>query len=640
MRSSHLGTDRGRRWGLGVAAVVGVSVALVALPFVVSTIASAGAAYSDYVIVQTAQIPAGTASSPGVNEAMAECSPGDVAIGGGVDQGNGSSNALITSDGPLIAKAELRTLSISSTSSSNLGSAADGWEAEADDYTSTPASVTSYAVCQPPTGGAVGPTTVIATAAEIAAGLPSVATRAVTCPSGMQATGGGGDVDNPASEAIEGSAPGVSSPQTPTGWSMQFQRLNSSAVTLYIGVICAIQTGLANLTAITATNADAQCPSGSEATGGGLTPPFAPADQLLDSLPLVNGQRPALGTGPVSGWRATDGAIPFTVSAICTSTSSTPPTTSTTSTGSTTSTTLNPSLKPVTRLAGTDRVATAIAVSGAGFPTAGSAKAVVLARSDDFADALAGTPLAIAKGAPLLLTPPNGLDPRVQGEILRVAPRGITVYLLGGSSALAPSIDQAISGLGDTPVRLAGADRFATAVAIAHTGLGDPTKVLEATGLNFPDALSAGSAAGAIGAAILLTDDGQQAAPTAAYLDEHRADARWAVGGQAAAADPSATPLVGSDRFVTSAEVATAFFPAPTVVGAALGTAFPDALPGGAHIGALRGPLLLVEPDAPLPPSVQTYLAGAHAAISAGYLYGGLSAVGDDVRTALAEAIS
>ena len=58
---------------------------------------------------------------------------------------------------------------------------------------------------------------------------------------------------------------------------------------------------------------------------------------------------------------------------------------------------------PVTRLAGTDRIATAVAVSQNSFPT-GNAGAVVLARADDYPDALVGGPLAAAKNAPLLLT--------------------------------------------------------------------------------------------------------------------------------------------------------------------------------------------------------------------------------------------
>src|SRR5690242_17551229 len=67
----------------------------------------------------------------------------------------------------------------------------------------------------------------------------------------------------------------------------------------------------------------------------------------------------------------------------------------------------------VQRVAGPTRIGTAIATSQDEFATGGSARAVVLARADNFPDALAGGPLAAAKGGPLLLTPSNALDPTV-----------------------------------------------------------------------------------------------------------------------------------------------------------------------------------------------------------------------------------
>jgi putative cell wall-binding protein len=83
--------------------------------------------------------------------------------------------------------------------------------------------------------------------------------------------------------------------------------------------------------------------------------------------------------------------------------------------------------KPVTRLAGGDRVATAIAISQNTFPAAGSAKAVVLTAAYAFPDALAGAPLAAAKDGPVLLTDPGLLTRATLTEIERVAPTGSTV---------------------------------------------------------------------------------------------------------------------------------------------------------------------------------------------------------------------
>ena len=59
------------------------------------------------------------------------------------------------------------------------------------------------------------------------------------------------------------------------------------------------------------------------------------------------------------------------------------------------------------RIAGADRIGTSVAVSQLTFPIGGTASAVVLARSDDFPDALTGGPLAAHLHAPVLLTTPT-----------------------------------------------------------------------------------------------------------------------------------------------------------------------------------------------------------------------------------------
>ncbi|MGH9045952.1 MAG: cell wall-binding repeat-containing protein, partial [Acidimicrobiales bacterium] len=92
----------------------------------------------------------------------------------------------------------------------------------------------------------------------------------------------------------------------------------------------------------------------------------------------------------------------------------------------------------------------------------------------------------------------------------------------------------------------------------------------------------------------------------------------------------------GQDLYDTSAAVASTFFAHATVFGAATGVDFPDALSGGVFMGepASRGPVLLVEPSLPLPPSIASYLAG-DTELAHGYLFGGPLAVGNDVLAAL-----
>ena len=282
------------------------------------------------------------------------------------------------------------------------------------------------------------------------------------------------------------------------------------------------------------------------------------------------------------------------------------------------------------RVAGIDRIGTSVAAAQTAFPGAGSAAAVIIVRSDGFADALAGTPLAVAKHGPMLLTAPAALDPTVGTEIRRVLAPGGTVYLLGGPAALSQAVAVAVSALGFTIVRIAGLDRFATATSVASM-FGPPTAIFEADGTTFADALSAGTAAAAAHGVVVLTNGTAVSPVTASFLAANAAAKRYAIGGPAATADRSATPFVGADRFATAVLVAQAFFPSPKAVGLASGVAFPDALAGGAVAGAAQGPIVLVPASGALPASVVGYLSTAAGSATAAWLFGGTTAIAPQV---------
>jgi len=284
----------------------------------------------------------------------------------------------------------------------------------------------------------------------------------------------------------------------------------------------------------------------------------------------------------------------------------------------------------VQRVSGATRIDTAIAASKDQFPNTGSAQAVVIARADNFPDALAGGPLAAKVGGPLLLTSSGSLDAAVQAEIQRVAPKGATVYILGGPKAIASGVEATISGLGDVSKRVQGSDRFGTAVAIADE-MGDPTTVFEATGSNFPDALAGVPAAIKTGGAILLTNGKQQSTATAAYLAAHPGGTNYALGGPAAAADPAATPLAGEDRFWTAAGIADQFFPDATTIGVATAYNFPDALAAGPDLAAHNAPLLLVPSSGALAEGATVHLMWTSLLTTKAVVFGGSASVSDDM---------
>jgi hypothetical protein len=308
-----------------------------------------------------------------------------------------------------------------------------------------------------------------------------------------------------------------------------------------------------------------------------------------------------------------------------------------------------PVVVPVDRYDGASRYGTGIAVSQAAFPADGSAGAVVLARGDGFADALSGAPLAEAKNAPVLLTDGGPaatvLHDGIEQELLRVLPagQGRTVYILGGTAAISAAVEAHVSGLGYNVVRLAGATRSGTALAVATDprGLDNPAHVVVARGDDYADALAAGPfAAGPFQdshgkpAAVVLTS-GTGTGPfldaaTMAYVEDHKkaaeddgpnelamlAGANVVAVGDAAVTVVDPLPgrwykrIAGDDRYATARDVAmvgweadaSSGLPSPYFrsqdFGLATGTGFADALTGGAYMALKGGPLMLTPPDA------------------------------------------
>ncbi|MEX2621282.1 MAG: cell wall-binding repeat-containing protein [Egibacteraceae bacterium] len=293
----------------------------------------------------------------------------------------------------------------------------------------------------------------------------------------------------------------------------------------------------------------------------------------------------------------------------------------------------------VTRLAGSGRMETAVAVSRARFPEAASAEAAVLARADDYPDALAGGPLAAATSAPMLLTARDELSGPSAAELERVLPAGATVYLLGGGAALSDAVRADVEARGFRVERLAGQSRYATAARIAER-LADADAAMVVSGEGFADAVSASSAAARDGSPILLTRRDALPEETRTFLEQAGVGEVHVVGGagvvgqgvvDALAATVGAGGvgrIAGVDRYATSAAVAGRFFPAPDGIAVASGRGFADALSGGPHAAARGAPLLLSDTTT-LPAAPAAYVAATRP--GAATVYGGGNALGATV---------
>ncbi|QBI21534.1 alpha/beta fold hydrolase [Egibacter rhizosphaerae] len=160
--------------------------------------------------------------------------------------------------------------------------------------------------------------------------------------------------------------------------------------------------------------------------------------------------------------------------------------------------------------------------------------------------------------------------------------------------------------------RVAGDDRYETAAALSGWSRpqGAATAVV-ASGETFPDALSGGAAAGALGGSLVLTPADELSDEAAEELARLAPAQVYVAGGSEAVADAVVDAigeavgapverLAGADRYETAAAVSAATAPDPEEVGTvylATGEAFPDALSGGASAAAEQAPLLLSHAD-------------------------------------------
>ena len=272
------------------------------------------------------------------------------------------------------------------------------------------------------------------------------------------------------------------------------------------------------------------------------------------------------------------------------------------------------------RVSGSDRYATAAAVSAASF---GAHVAVAyIATGANFPDALAAGPAAAHAGGPVLLVEAKNIPASTAKELSRLKPDRVVV--LGGRGAVSNTVLNALKPYATSGhvSRLAGADRYATAAAISAASFSPGVSaVYIATGANFPDALAGGAAAGMHDGPVLLVQRDSVPDATARELARLRPAKVIVLGSSsvvskatvnrlAAVSRAPVSRIFGSDRYMTAVMVsrATHAANAPTTVYVATGANFPDGLSADAVAGMAPGPLLLV-PATSLPSAVATELA-------------------------------
>lgn len=183
------------------------------------------------------------------------------------------------------------------------------------------------------------------------------------------------------------------------------------------------------------------------------------------------------------------------------------------------------------RVAGADRFATAAAISAATFQPLGPV--AYIATGASFPDALAGAAAGAEQGGPVLLVERDAIPSATSNELRRLVPRAIVI--LGGTGAVSAAVENELKTYSLQVTRAAGADRYASAVAVSKATFptGAPVAYV-ATGLNFPDALAGGPVAAAAGAPLLLVPGACLPASVTAELERLGATKIVLLGGNGA----------------------------------------------------------------------------------------------------------
>jgi putative cell wall-binding protein len=305
------------------------------------------------------------------------------------------------------------------------------------------------------------------------------------------------------------------------------------------------------------------------------------------------------------------------------------------------------------RVAGTDRFATAAAIAKAEFPAGSST--VLVASGRAFPDALAGSSM----GLPILLTEKSTLPTATSKALTDL--KASKAIILGGTAAVSDAVKKKIEDSGVSTSRTAGNDRYETAGAIAATFAptdvakrGGKSTAIIATGKDFADALAGGPLASAptTGAyPVLLVNDTVPPATKKAIAD--LAIKQVVILGGTGPVSPAveaeletetgnqAIRLAGSTRYGTATKIADAaikdFGLAGKEVLLANARVFADALAGG-PLGALRGAPILLTDATSLNDEPTAWLISHSATVATVTALGGTAAIADSTLTAAEKA--
>ena len=227
----------------------------------------------------------------------------------------------------------------------------------------------------------------------------------------------------------------------------------------------------------------------------------------------------------------------------------------------------------IIRYLGDDRYATSItAAIEMQMRAQSDPSAVVFVAGGRWQEAAAAVPLAVAAGAPLLLTPAHELRTDIIVHLVETdIDEAIIVTSSGERGAVNPAVVKSLRDLGIKTTLISDEDSYGTTVAVAHqvARLSErPSTVILANGEVFADALSAGQIAVQGPSPILLSPSDALPVQVLDYMVEARIERVILMGGESALSHEversirqvgiATQRIAGADRYQTAAAAADA----------------------------------------------------------------------------------
>lgn len=257
------------------------------------------------------------------------------------------------------------------------------------------------------------------------------------------------------------------------------------------------------------------------------------------------------------------------------------------------------------RIQGNNRYETAVQISQS--TTSATGGIVYVASGLDYPDGLTAAPAAVQAAGTLLLVDRAFIPDAVKAQLAALQPR--LIVIVGSDASISTNVETQLATYATEGTRRdGGADRFETSRIIATNAFSSgATLAYIANGLAFPDALTAGAAAGAQHSPTILVN-GQLAALDDATIQTLRdlGVTRVKIAGSTSSVSQgiqdSLNTLLGStnvqrfggkNRFETASLIVRDAFPTSATVYMADGNNFPDALAGATLAGTKGSALML-----------------------------------------------